>query len=89
MPPADRVLSYREIAAITGKSHRTIRRMFQKGDLRRVKLGGVAGCWERELIAALGWRGAGSLFVDDPAGPENALDDGLDDLPDDADADLS
>lgn len=89
MAAADRILGYEDIVAITGRSHRTIRRMFQKGLLRRVKLGGVVGCWESELIAALGWQGSGSLVVDDPADPENGVDDALDDLPDEDDADLA
>ena len=87
MPPADRILGYADIAAITGKSHRTIRRMFQRGHLHRVKLGGVVGCWESELITACCWQGTGSLFVDDRADPENAIEDALDALPDDVDGD--
>jgi hypothetical protein len=47
------------------------------------------GVWESDLIAALGWQGNGSLVIDDPADPDNALDDALDALPDDVDADPS
>jgi hypothetical protein len=75
MPVADRIIGYREIAAITGKSRRTIRRWFKDGPLRDVKVPGVAGCWESDLIAALGWRGTGSLVVDDPVDADNGLDD--------------
>lgn len=89
VPPADRILGYQEIAAITGKSHRTIRRMFQRGHLRRVQLGGVVGCWESELVAKLGWQGTGSLVTDDPIEPYLEGDDTLDDLADDVDADLA
>lgn len=89
MPPADRILGYAEIAAITGKSHRTIRRWLKEGRLRRVKFAGVVGVWESDLIAALGWQGNGSLVIDDPADPDIALDDALDALPDDGDADPS
>ena len=89
MRPADRILGTAEICAITGKRPRTVRRWFQEGRLRRVKFAGVVGVWESDLIAALGWQGTGSLVLDAPADPENALDDALDVLPDDADAGLS
>lgn len=86
MPVADRIVGYAELAAITGKSPRTLRRWFQDGHLRRVKHGPLVGVWESELIAALGWRGSGSLTIDDPDA-DGDLDDALDDLSDDVDAD--
>lgn len=87
MPPADRILGYGDIAAITGKSRRTVRRWFQEGRLPRVKFGGLVGCWERDLIAALDWRGGGSLMVDDIDGADCIDHDALDGLPGDRDAD--
>jgi hypothetical protein len=89
MPAADRIIGYREICAITGKKPRTVRRWFKYGRLHRVKFAGVVGCWESELIAALGWRGTGSLVIDDPADADHGLDHALDDLADEDDADLT
>jgi hypothetical protein len=88
MAPADRILGAAEICAITGKRPRTVRRWFQEGRLRRVKFAGVVGCWESELVVALGWRGTGSLIIDDPIEPDLDGDDALDALKDDVDADL-
>jgi hypothetical protein len=87
MPTADRVVGYRELCEITGKTPRTVRRWFQEGRLRRVKFAGVVGAWESEVITALGWRGTGS-FVTDDACKADRDDYVLDALPDDGDADL-
>lgn len=84
MPPADRIVGYDDIAAITGKSRRTIRRWFKLKRLRRVNFAGVVGVWESELIVALDWRGGlGGLVTDDCHGDDEAS---LDDLPDDVGA---
>lgn len=88
MAAADRIVGYQELCDLTGKSRRTIRRWFLEGRLRRVKFAGVAGVWESELVAALGWHGTGGLVVDVPADADNDLDDALDDPADDGDANL-
>ncbi len=88
MAPTDRIVGYAELAEITGKSPRTLRRWFFDKRLRRVKRAGVVGCWESELIVALGWRGGPSgLVSDDPCDRPDDDNDASDDLLDDDDAD--
>ena len=54
MRSGDRFLSIAELAAICGKSKRTIRRWLHDGDLPRSKLGRAVGVWESDLLRALG-----------------------------------
>jgi excisionase family DNA binding protein len=54
MRSGDRFLSIAELAAIAGRSERTIRRWLKDGDLPRSKFGRAVGVWESDLLRALG-----------------------------------
>jgi excisionase family DNA binding protein len=53
MRSGDRFISTAELAAIAGRSKRTIRRWLKDGDLPRSKLGRAVGVWESDLLRVL------------------------------------
>jgi excisionase family DNA binding protein len=65
----DRLLSYAEVAALTGRSTRSVRRWVREGKLRAVGIGHARWVRESDLIAAL------RVGTNEPDVPRDVADD--------------